>query len=146
GSSLERWAGPLLSPANPARPHLLWVCEPPIAACQAQVELRSEVGRCVGEFPFWHEHLSTLLSGNCGVFTFSEPKSKPRKPKIKTAVVKIRAQHRAHRVLKLRPKRHFSAVGRALGYMGEEKLTSIMSEGEEGGWRGGKMEKETKEQ
>lgn len=37
----------------------LW--ESQIAACQDQVRLRSEVARCAGEFPFWLEHLSTLL-------------------------------------------------------------------------------------
>lgn len=40
---------------------------------------------------------------------------------------------RAHRVLKLRPKQHFSAVGQALGYIGEEKLTSITLEGKKEG-------------
>lgn len=47
--------------------------------------------------------------------------------------VRVRAQRRARRVLKLRPERHFSAVGRALGYIGEEKLPSIMLEGKERG-------------
>lgn len=49
--------------------------------------------------------------------------------------VRVRAQHKAHRVLKLLPKRHFSAVGRALGYIGEQKLTRFNYATEEERWR-----------
>lgn len=43
--------------------------------------------------------------------------------------VRVRAQHRAYRVLKLQPTLHFSAIRQALDYIGEEKLPSIMLEG-----------------